>query len=124
MSFPSPVKRRAGWYIQAAKCSLPPYACPALCPSKAHTRLNRFRRLILSPGNRFDLDQGQVPHAALNATVVGTVKPASFRSFLLQAIVAECIRSVQPIRLLETQTQPCKRRNSLRPLESELVRIP
>jgi hypothetical protein len=35
------------------------------------------------PGNLLDVNQGQIPDAALNAAVVGTVKPASFGSFFL-----------------------------------------
>jgi hypothetical protein len=34
-------------------------------------------------GNLFDVDQGQIPHAPLNATVVGSVKLASLSSFFL-----------------------------------------
>jgi hypothetical protein len=34
-------------------------------------------------GNLFDIDQGQIPRASFKTAVVGTVKLASFRSFLL-----------------------------------------
>jgi hypothetical protein len=38
---------------------------------------------LQSRGNLFDVNQGQIPHAALDAAVVGAVKPTSFRSFFL-----------------------------------------
>jgi len=34
-------------------------------------------------GDLFDVDQGQIPHAPLNATVVGAVQVASLSSFFL-----------------------------------------
>ena len=36
-----------------------------------------------SLGDLFDVDQGQVPDAPLNAAVIGAVKPASFSSLFL-----------------------------------------